>query len=135
MGDLRPALLPWLAQLRLQLRQQAARPTHRNPSRKEMNLAHQFAQSLGLTVEEAREAYDGTCIDFAGDFLEDHLHGNGRLAYFGELCDPRWTYHAAVEVDGVIHDLWHDSPLPLDDFMTLIGAATVEYPAEVENEA
>lgn len=97
-----------------------------------LNLATLYANSLGLTLTQARADYDGSCIDFAGDLI-DHLQ-HGRLAYFDHLDHPRWRYHAAAEFDGWIHCLWQPRPLPLADYMAKLGAAQVEYPAEKEEE-
>lgn len=92
------------------------------------NLAHKFAGTVG-GIAVAREQYDGACIDFAGD-LEDFL-GKGRLAYFDAIFHPEWRYHCALEIDGLIHDLWQERPMPMSVFMDVIGASEVEYPAEV----
>lgn len=95
------------------------------------NVAHQFCQDMGKTIASVRKEYDGACIDFAGDLI-DHL-GRGRVAYFETTLNLRWRYHAAVEIDGVIHDLWGNEPMPLAVFTKHIGACEVEYPAEQEN--
>jgi hypothetical protein len=94
-----------------------------------VNLAHEFAKTQGTSIEVARVLADGSCIDFAGDLI-DHL-GKGRLAYFELPYHPQWKYHAAVEVDGMIHDLWRDEsePVPLPEYERFIGG-TAEYPAE-----
>jgi len=94
-----------------------------------MNLAHQFVLKAGSTIEGARGYWDGACIDFAGELIDSI--GKGRLAYFNTDLNPDWKYHAAVVVDGVVHDLWQDSPIPLPEYLPKIGAVSVEYPAEV----
>lgn len=92
-----------------------------------MNLAHQYAESNYGSVSGAMDANDGCCIDFAGE-LVDTTPGS-RLAYFDTPRHPRWKYHAAMELSGMIHDLWSEHPMPLDEFMKSIGADAVEYPA------
>jgi len=91
------------------------------------NLAHVFVESLGRDLLEVKEEYDGMCIDFAGDMI-DWL-GYGRLVYFETPLHPNWRYHAAAEIDGIIHDLWEDEPLELTAYMKKIGATGVDYPA------
>lgn len=87
------------------------------------NLAVQFAESKhGL--EGTREKYDCACIDFAGDLI-DHL-GRGRLIYFENPLNTQWRYHAAVEVDGIIHDLWHTELFTTNQFAFLIGAVSYD---------
>lgn len=83
------------------------------------------------SIEAAREEYDGACIDFAGEV--HHSVPGSRLAYFDSIFHPAWRYHAAMEFDGWIHDLWYPL-LPLDVFMEAIGADTVEYPAEKDTQ-
>ncbi len=97
----------------------------------EVNLAHAFALKGYKNLDEAREDFDGGCIDFAGDFV-DSLRPKARLAYFETPLNSRWRYHAALELDGWIHDLWADRAMPLDAFMARIGATEVDYPAEGE---
>jgi hypothetical protein len=95
------------------------------------NLAHDWVASIPKTLAEARADWEGQCIDFAGD-LEAAV-GVGRIAYFETPDNEVWKYHAALEIDGMIHDLWHDGPaLPLAEYMNTIGASTVEYPSEEE---
>lgn len=93
------------------------------------NLAHQFAIKKYGSVFHAKAEYIGLCIDFVGDCIS-HF-GKGRLAYFD---DPpkryHWKWHACYELNGWIHDLWEDRPMPLAEYMELIGAVSVEYPAE-----
>ena len=79
------------------------------------------------SLDKAKEEYDGACIEFAGD-LTDSTPG-ARLAYFEGIAHPAWRYHAAMEFGGWVHDLWLPM-MPLDVFMSAIGAAKVEYPAE-----
>jgi len=87
------------------------------------NLAHKFA-TKGGTLEQCRADYDGACIDFAGDF--ESAFG-GRLVYFETPNNPEWRYHCAVAMDGIIHDLWHTEPMPIDQFAQAIGATSWEY--------
>lgn len=92
------------------------------------NLAQQWVIDSGKTLSGAREEYEGACIDFAGDFLD--AIGKGRLAYFNDVGSPLWKYHAAVEIDGLIHDLWFAAVIPTADFLELLGGGWVDYPAE-----
>lgn len=92
------------------------------------NLAHEWVLAQGKDVEGCREEYDGACIDFAGDFLDST--GRGRMAYFDNIGSSRWRYHAAVEIDGFIHDLWFDLPMPTSDFLEALGGGEVDYPLE-----
>src|SRR4029078_13045479 len=94
------------------------------------NLAHLFCHYIGQDIERVRNEYEDACIFFAGDLI--HSLGQGRLAWFDTHLNPTWRYHAAVEIDGVIHDLWQEEPMPLDDYLKLIGATEVEYAAESE---
>jgi len=98
-----------------------------------MNLAHEFARSLGMTVQECREHYDDACIDFAGD-LHEHLKAKGvkpRMAFFNNTGDPRWRYHCAVQVGDHIHDLWEpDEAVPFAMYCTRLMPEFVDYPAE-----
>ena len=91
------------------------------------NLAHTVIAPF--TVAEARGYYDGCCIEFVGEVMMERIPG-GRLAYFLTPGHATWRYHAAFELNGIIHDLWQDQPMPLEDFMRAIGADEVEYPAE-----
>jgi hypothetical protein len=93
-----------------------------------MNLVHANFIARGMTLEQARAGYEGCCIDAAGSFID--TTGIGRLAYFETPFNLKWRYHAAVEIDGMIHDLWGDEPLPLTEYMQQIGATEVDYPAE-----
>lgn len=90
-------------------------------------LAERLAIKECGSVASAQERYGGCCIDFAGE-LTDATPG-ARLAYFDNISHPAWRYHAAMQLDGWIHDLWYPM-MPLDTFMAAIGAPTVEYPAE-----
>lgn len=96
-------------------------------SANDQNQAFDFCASLGKTVAEARADYDGCCIDFAGDFVTAR---GGRLAYFRTPLHQKWCYHASPLIDGFIHDLWTDNPMPLAEFILHIGAENVEFPAE-----
>lgn len=96
-----------------------------------VNLALQFAETIG-GVAYVKEIYDCACIDFAGD-LQDYL-GRGRIAYFETDLNPQWRYHAAVEVDGKIHDLWYPEVMETDEFMFVIGATEVDYPCEKDSD-
>lgn len=99
------------------------------------NLAHEYALSIGLTVEQAQKDWDGACIEFAGDFVDSEM-GNlakARMAYFDTPHNPFVKYHCTIEVGTYIHDLWMDEPVPLDEYIHLVGAETVEYPAECED--
>jgi hypothetical protein len=93
-----------------------------------MNLAHKWVSDQGKCLPGTREEYDGACIDFAGE-LADTTPG-ARLAYFETPFNANWRYHAAMELNGIIHDLWQEEPMSLADFMEAIGANSVEYPAE-----
>lgn len=86
-----------------------------------------FVYARCASIQAVRDEYDGACIDFAGDLCEE-VPG-ARLAYFDGLDHPAWKYHAAMVLDGWVHDLWYPM-LPLDVFMSAIGATTVEYPSE-----
>lgn len=92
------------------------------------NLAHEWALKHRGDIEGTRSEFDGACIDFAGE-LVDATPG-ARLAYFGNLDNKAWKYHAAMVLNGIVHDLWMAEPKPLDLFMRHIGAIEVEYPAE-----
>lgn len=93
------------------------------------NQAHAWVLANGWkSVEEAQSDYECACIDFAGDFL--FSIGRGRLAYFETPLNAVWRYHAAAEIDGMIHDLWHPHAIPLRRFMKIIGATEVDYPAD-----
>jgi hypothetical protein len=94
-----------------------------------MNLAHVFCKVKGMTVDEARDRYEGCCIDFAGD-LADWIGPEARMAYFDNLEIGKWRYHCAVQVGDEIHCLWNRDPVKLRDYLQMLGAATVEYPAE-----
>lgn len=83
-----------------------------------------YANTKGVSVEQLRENFSGCCVDFAGE-LCDFVPGS-RLAYFEDLKHPAWKYHAAMEFDGWIHDLWYPM-LPVDTFMVTIGASKLEY--------
>jgi hypothetical protein len=96
------------------------------------NLAHEWVKGRGLTVEQARSEWDGVCVEFAGELADAH---GGRLAYFD---DPpkiwKWKYHAAAEINGMIHDLWRDGPaIPLGQYEDEMGC-DAEYPAEEKEE-
>lgn len=91
------------------------------------NLARSWIVRCGKTVEQALCEYDDACIDFAGDFLG--TVGRGRLAYFETPDNPKWRYHAAVEIDGMVHDLWTEEVMPLDEYMAHIGANKMDYTA------
>lgn len=94
------------------------------------NLAHEWATQNFLSLAQARKDYEGMCIDFAGDC---QAAIGGRIAYFETPKNPVWRYHAAIEIDGFIHDLWRDGPpIELVLFMEAIGSTQVEYPAEEE---
>lgn len=93
-----------------------------------INLAYQWVQSRGLTVELARAKWGGCCIDFAGDFIE--AIGRGRLMYFALPNHPRWKYHAAAEIDGFIHDLWYDEPTPTNEYALYLGCDEYDCPSE-----
>lgn len=95
------------------------------------NLAHKFVHSRDQTVANARKEYDDACIDLAGDMLEGLQIPGSKLAYFETPYNGLWRYHAAVEVDGWIHDLWFDDPMPLKFYMRFIGASSVDYTAEI----
>jgi hypothetical protein len=95
-----------------------------------MNLAHQFVISQGKCVAGTREEFDGACIDFAGEFIDSIQRG--RLAYFETPDNHNWKYHAAVVIDGIVHDLWEEHPVPLDFFMPKIGASSVDYTSSYE---
>lgn len=93
-----------------------------------MNLAHTWVIGCGKTVTEARKEYDDACIDFAGDLIEGI--GRGRLAYFNDIGHPRWRYHAAAEIDGIIHDLWSEDAMTVEEFLAVMHGGWVDYPAE-----
>lgn len=92
------------------------------------NLALFYVLSIGKDVKGVREEYDGACIDFAGDF-QDWLQ-RGRLVYFDALTDPVWKYHCAVEIDGMIHDLWRTKVMPTVQFAESLGCSDISYPCE-----
>jgi len=96
-----------------------------------MNPVHAYCQQMGKTVEQMQAEYAGGCIEFAGELM--HFAGRGRMAYFLTPRHPLWRYHAAVEIDGLIHDLWHGC-IPLEQFIPMIGADGVEYPCEEEDD-
>lgn len=95
------------------------------------NLAHKWVESCGKTIAEAIEEYDGRCIEFAGALLE--AGGCGRLAYFDCPNHPKWRYHAAAEIGGRIHCLWHPEVLTTADFIEKLGGGSVDYPAEQDS--
>jgi len=99
------------------------------------NLARRWVRWTGKTIAQAQQEYDGCCIDFAGDFIE--ANKQGRLAYFNDIGHPIWKYHAAVEIDGMIHDLWFEAVLPTEQFLSeVLGGGWVDYPGEAtESEA
>lgn len=99
------------------------------------NLAHEYARSGGGTVDQARFENDGCCIDFAGAFCDSKKGKRlkAQMPYFDDLDNWNWKYHCAIEVNGIIHDLWMDEPMKLEHFMQRIGANSVEYPAECED--
>jgi hypothetical protein len=92
------------------------------------NLAQQWVINSGKSLECTRDEYDGACIDFAGDFVDSIT--NGRLVYFDEITCPQWRYHAAVEIDGMIHDLWIDEVMPTQAFLERLGGGKISYPCE-----
>jgi hypothetical protein len=94
-----------------------------------INLAQQWVLNSGKSLEGTRDEYDGSCIDFAGDFVDSIT--NGRLVYFDEIINcPTWRYHAAVEIDGMIHDLWIDDVMSTEAFLEMLGGGTISYPCE-----
>jgi hypothetical protein len=96
------------------------------------NLALAYVAANGKDADEARYDYDGCCLDFA-DRLQHWLDEKqlpNRLLYFernykrdgdGPLSpsslDARWRFHAAVECEGLVHDLWLDRALPLPEYL------------------
>jgi len=88
------------------------------------NLAHSFARQGGRALAECKADYDGSCIEFAGDFQSAF---GGRLVYFETPDHQIWRYHCAVEIDGLIHDLWSGVPVPKEEFARAIGATAWEY--------
>ncbi len=103
------------------------------PRPKLVNLAQKWVLDSGRTLEEVRAEYDGSCIDFSGNFLD--AFGRGRLAYFNDIGHPKWRYHAAAEIDGMIHDLWIDKVMTVNRFVTYaLQGGWVDYPAEKTEE-
>ena len=97
------------------------------------NLAVKWAKSCGRTVQQARKEHDDGCIFVAGEVIE--FAGRGRLAYFNDVGHPVWRYHAAAEIDGMIHDLWTDEVMSTEDYLARVMlGGWVDYPAEEVHE-
>ena len=57
---------------------------------------------VNLSAYDLRE-WDGACLDLVDDLL--HKHPDGDILYV-ENITGRWSYHAALVLDGVVHDPW-----------------------------
>lgn len=91
-----------------------------------MNLAHEFAIKTHGELHGARAYWDGSCIEFAGELLE--YAGRGKMAYFDDPPNLyQWKYHAVAVIDGMVHDLWQDEEMTVDEYMEKIGAIEIEY--------
>jgi hypothetical protein len=105
------------------------------PTTKE-NLALAYVAAKGIDADKARYDWDGCCLDFADELQHwlDAKKKRYRLLYFeranerayehfgdGPLIpsslDARWRFHAAVECEGLVHDLWIEDALPLPEYL------------------
>lgn len=94
------------------------------------NLAHAFLAAHGFTIW----TYDGECQELVNDAsrwlqkqgIEHHriwIEGlrvrylKPRSTALGVRYNHEWKYHAALIVDGLVHDGWFDEPVPLGTYL------------------
>lgn len=53
---------------------------------------------------EVLEEWEGLCLELVDELL--HSHPEGRVLYIELAGHPRWTWHAALLLDGVVYDAW-----------------------------
>ncbi len=70
--------------------------------------------------------WEGNCLELVDDFL--HRHPTGHILYV-ELDDhPRWRYHAALLLDGIVYDAWHPTvQLPPAEYVETVFGSGVTW--------
>jgi hypothetical protein len=60
--------------------------------------------------------WEGWCLELVNELLRTYPDSD--ILYVDLMDHPRWTYHAAIVVDGIVHDAWHpDVRLPPAEYV------------------
>jgi hypothetical protein len=89
------------------------------------NLAIKYLREHGETLAE----YDGLCGELAN--VLQMATPNSQLVSvsgIGVFDTTAWTFHTVVMVDGIVHDAWRKSPLPLRRWLQKFDC---EWPIEI----
>ncbi len=49
--------------------------------------------------------WDGNCLELVDGLL--HKHPDGHILYVEPVNHPKWGYHAALVLDGLVYDAWY----------------------------
>lgn len=62
--------------------------------------------------------FDGWCLELVNDLL--HKYPDGEILYLEFVSGP-WKYHAALVLDGIVHDAWNPTVrLPPADYVRTV---------------
>jgi len=87
-----------------------------------MNRAREYLDSVGEPIAQ----YEGFCLELADEVLWFINDDSAQIIYldapnggvlFPTVSRSRWSYHAAVFLDGLVHDAWLEEALPVKDYL------------------
>ena len=83
---------------------------------------------MRVQYPEDLSTWDGFCLELVDDLLGQHPSGD---ILYVELSrsHPRWSWHAAMVLDGLVYDAWHpDVRLPPSEYVEhVFGSAATSW--------